>query len=239
MTHRVSVGVLAVLRLGIVLVLASVGISFLVMETDYIDLLPNGVALVFILETSQIIYALTLRDEIKQPNKCRQFKSNRIELNGSSYDIHGCQYNSRHDSLTIQNSIWGVGLLGVSCPWGARLLQEWEKPIVRVVNLLKDMASELEKEAITDAELYDKLACWCETNDKDKTKAIADANDAIALAWETQIASLIEEAASVTKALGEGKSQAGVSRGESEAASAPSRRCPNGPTRPKMRSRTC
>merc|ERR1719327_251856 len=42
------------------------------------------------------------------------------------------------------------------------------------------MAAELDKEAKQDSELYDKLACWCETNDKDKTKAISDANDAIA-----------------------------------------------------------
>merc|ERR1711933_568970 len=32
-----------------------------------------------------------------------------------------------------------------------------------------------EKEAEEDEEIYDKLACWCETNDKEKTKAIADA----------------------------------------------------------------
>merc|ERR1740138_1678621 len=39
------------------------------------------------------------------------------------------------------------------------------------------MAAELDAEANTDGELYDKLACWCETNDKDKTKAISDGND--------------------------------------------------------------
>merc|ERR1719393_654356 len=96
--------------------------------------------------------------------------------------------------------------------------KEWEKPIVRVVNLLKDMAAELDKEAKQDQELYDKLACWCETNDKDKTKAIADGNDqsasltasidkntALASTRETEIAALTEEAAALTKALGEAK----------------------------------
>merc|ERR1712113_4690 len=34
---------------------------------------------------------------------------------------------------------------------------------------------QLEKEAAEDEEIYDKMACWCETNDKEKTKAIADA----------------------------------------------------------------
>merc|ERR1719235_476358 len=37
------------------------------------------------------------------------------------------------------------------------------------------MQKQLEKEAEEDEEIYDKLACWCETNDKEKTKAIADA----------------------------------------------------------------
>merc|ERR1719363_31192 len=30
-----------------------------------------------------------------------------------------------------------------------------------------------------DEEIYDKIACWCETNDKEKTKAIADAEERI------------------------------------------------------------
>merc|ERR1719238_727054 len=37
------------------------------------------------------------------------------------------------------------------------------------------MAKQLEKEGEEDEEIYDKMACWCETNDKEKTKAIADA----------------------------------------------------------------
>merc|ERR1719316_729591 len=37
------------------------------------------------------------------------------------------------------------------------------------------MKAQLEKEAEEDEEIYDQLACWCETNDKEKTKAIKDA----------------------------------------------------------------
>jgi len=51
-----------------------------------------------------------------------------------------------------------------------------ETPIQRVVRLLKEMKSQLEKEADADAELYDQMVCWCETNEKEKTKAIADAD---------------------------------------------------------------
>merc|ERR1719281_258591 len=80
------------------------------------------------------------------------------------------------------------------------------------------MAAELDAEAQTDGELYDKLACWCETNDKDKTKAIADGknsvasltasfdkNTALASTRETEIAALTDEVASLTKALEEAK----------------------------------
>merc|ERR1719146_76501 len=37
------------------------------------------------------------------------------------------------------------------------------------------MLKQLEKEAAEDEEIYDKMACWCETNDKAKTKSIAEA----------------------------------------------------------------
>jgi len=49
------------------------------------------------------------------------------------------------------------------------------RPVSKVITLLKDMLKQLEKEAAEDEEIYDKLACWCETNDKKKTKSIADA----------------------------------------------------------------
>jgi len=53
------------------------------------------------------------------------------------------------------------------------------RPVTKVITLLKDMLKQLEKEAGEDEEIYDKLACWCETNDKEKTKAITDAESTI------------------------------------------------------------
>jgi len=53
------------------------------------------------------------------------------------------------------------------------------RPVSKVIVLLKDMLKELEKEAEKDEEIYDKMSCWCETNDKEKTKAIADAESKI------------------------------------------------------------
>merc|ERR1719421_290271 len=49
------------------------------------------------------------------------------------------------------------------------------RPVTKVVTLLKDMLVQLEKEAEEDQEIYDNMACWCTTNDKEKTKAIDDA----------------------------------------------------------------
>merc|ERR1719407_362377 len=69
--------------------------------------------------------------------------------------------------------------------------EEWkERPVTRVVNLLKDMQAELQKEADNDEELYDKLVCWCETNEKTKTRAIEIANQMI-----TDYTAAIEETA--------------------------------------------
>merc|ERR1719265_2069604 len=42
------------------------------------------------------------------------------------------------------------------------------------------MLKQLESEAEEDEAIYDKMACWCETNDKEKTKAITDAEAHIA-----------------------------------------------------------
>jgi hypothetical protein len=64
--------------------------------------------------------------------------------------------------------------------WSHDLNAAGVTPIQRVVALLKKMQDELEKEAANDSEMYDKMVCWCETNEKEKTKAIADAEAKIA-----------------------------------------------------------
>jgi len=53
------------------------------------------------------------------------------------------------------------------------------RPVTKVINLLKDMVKQLEKEAEEDEEVYNKVACWCQTNDKEKTTSIADAEGRI------------------------------------------------------------
>jgi hypothetical protein len=71
-------------------------------------------------------------------------------------------------------------LLGLGHAWAisefrADAASSKNRPVSKVITLLKDMLKQLEKEAEEDEEIYDKMACWCETNDKEKTKSIADA----------------------------------------------------------------
>mmetsp|Transcript_56071 Transcript_56071/g.88856 ORF Transcript_56071/g.88856 Transcript_56071/m.88856 type:complete len:697 (+) Transcript_56071:48-2138(+) len=47
-------------------------------------------------------------------------------------------------------------------------------PITKVVELLKTMQKELDAEAKEDKETYEKLKCWCETNNAGKTQAVQD-----------------------------------------------------------------
>jgi len=54
------------------------------------------------------------------------------------------------------------------------------RPVSKVVEMLKDMQTQLENEGSEDEEVYEKMTCWCETNDKDKTRAIADAEGHLA-----------------------------------------------------------
>lgn len=67
-----------------------------------------------------------------------------------------------------------LGIALVGCSYGQN------RPVTKVVNLLKDMKTQLEKEAEEDQEVYDKMVCWCDTNDREKTQSIADAEARIA-----------------------------------------------------------
>jgi hypothetical protein len=54
-----------------------------------------------------------------------------------------------------------------------------ERPVSKVIRLLKDMQAALEKEKADDESLREKMECWCETNEKDKNTAIDTANSRI------------------------------------------------------------
>merc|ERR1719160_355306 len=88
------------------------------------------------------------------------------------------------------------------------------RPVSKVITLLNDMQKTLETEAKEDEETYETMMCWCETNDKGKTKAIADGESTIAelqaaiqsftalsAKLTTEIANLESEVAANTDAL--------------------------------------
>jgi hypothetical protein len=79
------------------------------------------------------------------------------------------------------------------------------RPVTKVINLLKDMSAQLEKEAKEDQEVFEKIACWCETNDKDKTVSIDDAEARI-----TDLTATIEEATASSARLTPRSSNSGL-----------------------------
>jgi chromosome segregation ATPase len=81
-----------------------------------------------------------------------------------------------------------VGATRTHAAAGNDASNEKNRPVTKVINLLKDMQAQLEKEAEEDQEVYEKVACWCETNDKEKTAAIEEAEARI-----TDLTSTIEE----------------------------------------------
>jgi hypothetical protein len=74
--------------------------------------------------------------------------------------------------------LFALLVLGASAvyPDVASFLQEAKnRPVTKVINLLKDMLKQMEKEGEEDEDIYEKFGCWCTTNEKAKTKSIADA----------------------------------------------------------------
>jgi len=85
-------------------------------------------------------------------------------------------------ALLLAPAIAGASLLS------ADEVQLKERPVSKVISILKEMLKTLEKEQEEDEEIYDKLACWCATNDREKTKAIEEAEARI-----TSLEAAIEE----------------------------------------------
>merc|ERR1719201_102683 len=86
-------------------------------------------------------------------------------------------------------------------------------PVDKVVTVLEEMKAQLEKEAAGDDALMDKMICWCETNDKLKTKAIADIKQLLAQLEEAipehaaKIATLQTEVKNLAKDIATGKTE--------------------------------
>lgn len=82
-SHRISVCLLVTLRGMMSFVLLFVGISFLLKQLDYVDLLLNGVALIFIIEISEVLYGQVLRQEIR--DQCEDTPPMKAQMYGVDY----------------------------------------------------------------------------------------------------------------------------------------------------------
>lgn len=68
------------------------------------------------------------------------------------------------------------------------------RPVMKVVRLLQDMQQQLEAELADDKAVHEQLDCWCEDNEREKTKAI-EVNEA----RETELETFLGEAAARMK----------------------------------------
>merc|ERR1719161_2306810 len=88
--------------------------------------------------------------------------------------------------------------------------------VAKVIGLLNEMKEQIEKEAAEDADMYEKLGCWCTTNKEEKTASVAAAQQSItdltssipaasakAAECEVNIAQVKKEAKAATEALEE------------------------------------
>jgi len=81
-----------------------------------------------------------------------------------------------------------ASLFGLAAALRFSVEEAKNRPVAKVITLLKDMQKQLQADAEADQEIYNKLACWCKTNDAEKTTAIQNAEQKI-----TQLTAEIEE----------------------------------------------
>lgn len=78
----------------------------------------------------------------------------------------------------VQGSLVATSQGALEQAWSAELSDDSKNrsPVKRVVTLLTKMKAELETEAAGESDMYDKMVCWCKTNGKEKTAAVATAD---------------------------------------------------------------
>jgi len=93
--------------------------------------------------------------------------------------------------LKVVTTIVGILASSLSYVQGRVLAAEFkERPVMKVVRLLQDMKTQLENELADDKAVHEQLACWCKTNDQEKTQAIE-----VGEADESRLESFLGEAA--------------------------------------------
>jgi len=71
-------------------------------------------------------------------------------------------------------------VLALQQPAAPAAKPEANRPVAKVIKLLTEMRTNLEKEKKEDADLFEKMECWCKTNKDQKSKAVEEAEKKIA-----------------------------------------------------------
>merc|ERR1719335_2041731 len=121
--------------------------------------------------------------------------------------------------MKIQSTFLVVALFGVSVQSALKVdfsASSKKNAVAKVIGLLNEMKEQIEKEGAEDADMFEKLGCWCTTNKEEKTAAVAASQATIddlvaaipeaaakAAAAEVEIKQFTKEIAANTKALEE------------------------------------
>jgi hypothetical protein len=98
--HRAVMGIFMVLRFGMLIMLTVIGLSFLLKETDYIDLLLNGLGLIFIVEISNLCYVQLLDKNLQ--DRCERIVPMKIPFVGLT---------CLRDDAALRDFFWFLGLV--------------------------------------------------------------------------------------------------------------------------------
>jgi hypothetical protein len=79
-SHRRIMAVLCLLRIGVNSLLLFVGMSYIIRTNGYVDLLMNGVTLLFVADVANILYSQVLREEIR--DQTEDIKAMKVPMYG-------------------------------------------------------------------------------------------------------------------------------------------------------------
>merc|ERR1719265_289584 len=96
----------------------------------------------------------------------------------------------------IQAAVLALTLLGTLAV-NVDVVETKNRPVTKVINTLKDMLKQMEKEGEEDEDIYEKMGCRCVTGEKEKTQSIAEAQERI-VALKATIESTTADSARLT-----------------------------------------
>lgn len=110
-SHRTSMRFLIGLRLFMTIILTWVGATYLMKQVDYIDLLLDGVALIFIVEIASLLYEQVLRDEVRDQTE---------DIYPIKVEMYGIEAINRQPALVDIICVFALIVITVGIMWNHR-----------------------------------------------------------------------------------------------------------------------